>query len=116
MSEWEDIQKKHLQEWKEFEKSKRQAWQKMNDKHVEIGHVFKNDPNRIPEETATLIKTEKEKFAKDWGKEGYHRLRLMFRQQRDTERLIRKQERERRVFELADQVQQIQNKRKGRGR
>lgn len=113
MTEWEDIQMKHFQEWKAFEQSKSEAWEKMNEKHVEIGHVFKNDPKRMPTETVALIKAEKEKFEKDWGKDGYHRLRLMYRQQRDTEKLIRKQERERRVFEINDRT--IRNE-KSRGR
>jgi hypothetical protein len=114
--EWEELQIKHFTEWKEFEKLRTQAWEKMHDKHVEIRHVFKNNPGRIPPETTTLMKVEKDKWESEWGKDGRKRLQLIYCQQRDTERLIKQQERARRVFELTDDLQQAKDKSKSRGR
>jgi hypothetical protein len=114
--EWDQLQIKHFSEWKEFEKEKSLAWRKMNDKHEEMRQVFKNDPVRLPAESAALIKTEKEKWESDWGKDGRKRLRLVYRQQRDTERLIKQQERARRVFEITDEVIEVKKKTRDRGR
>lgn len=114
--EWDELQIKHSNEWSEFEKAKSQTWFKMNDKHEEIRRVFKNDPARIPPESAALIKAEKERWESDWGKDGRKRLRLVYRQQRDTERLIKQQERARRVFEITDEVIEVKQKDKGRSR
>jgi hypothetical protein len=68
--EWDELQIKHFNEWKEFEKEKSQAWTKMNDKHEEMRQVFKNDPARLPTESAALIKANGEKRAGsvcDWS-------------------------------------------------
>jgi hypothetical protein len=95
--EWKDLEEKQAKEWREFEKLKTASWQRMNEIHTEIKHAFGNDESRIPGSVKEKIDKDKQRWSKQWGKEGYKRAQLIIRQHREQNRLMVRHARENRI-------------------